>query len=90
MFLPCYVVLAKLIACSARGFACILAKWFWPVVMSLSLIYGSPEASCIKRADTYFGRRSASLIKEFWTLCILLMTLSETVMGRNNFVDQYP
>ena len=37
----------------------------------------SPDASCIKRANTYFGRRSASLIKEF---CILLMTDSETVM----------
>ena len=31
-------------------------------------------------ADTYFGRRSASLIKEFWILCILLITDSETVM----------
>ena len=39
--------------------------------MSLSLTYGSPEASCIKQVDTYFGRRDASLIKEFWTLCIL-------------------
>ena len=38
------------------------------------------EASCNKRADTYLGRRSASLIKEFWTLCILVMTVSETVM----------
>ena len=37
-------------------------------------------ASCIKRADTYFGRRSTSQIREFWTLCILLMTVSETVM----------
>ena len=55
-------------------------KWFWPTEMCLSLTYGSPEASCIKRADTYFGRRSASQIKEFWTLCILLMTVSETVM----------
>ena len=53
-----------------EGFACILAKWFWPTVMGLSLTYGSPEASCNKRADTYFGRRSASLMKEFWTLCI--------------------
>ena len=60
--------------------ACILAKWFWPIVMSVSLTYGSPEASCNKRADTYFGRRSASLMKEFWTLCILVMTVSETVM----------
>ena len=51
-----------------EGLACILAKWFWPTVTSVSLTYGSPEASCIKRADTYFGRRSASLMKEFWTL----------------------
>ena len=74
------LTLAELIICSTRGFACILAKWFWPTVMSLSLTYGSPEASYNQRVDTYFGRRSASLIKEFWTLCILLMTDSETVM----------
>ena len=74
------LVLAELIVCSTRGFACILAKWFWPTVLSLSLTYGSPEVSCIKRADTYFGRRSASVIKEFWTFCILLMTDTETVM----------
>ena len=48
------LVLAELIVCSTRGFACILAKWFWPTVMSLSLTYGSPEASSNKRADTYF------------------------------------
>ena len=74
------LVLAELIVCSTRGFACVLAKWFLPIVMSLSLTYGSPEASCSKQADTYFGRRSTSLIKEFWTLCILLMTDSETVI----------
>ena len=73
------LVLAELIACSLRGFACILAKWFWPTGISFSHTYGSPEASCNKRADTYFGRRSASLMKEFWTLCILVMTVSETV-----------
>ena len=39
------LILAELIVCSTRGFACILAKWFWPTVMS-------PEASCNKRADT--------------------------------------
>ena len=48
--------------------------------MSLSLTYGSPEASSIKRAYTYFGGLSASLIKEFLTLCILLMTDSKPVM----------
>ena len=74
------LVLAELIVCSTRGFACILAKWFWPTVMSLSLTYGSPEASCNKRADTYLGRRNASLMKEFWTLCIYVMTVSETIM----------
>ena len=74
------LILSELIACSMRGFACILANWFWPTVMSLSLTYGSSEASCNKRADTYFGRRCASLMKEFWTLCILVMTVSETVM----------
>ena len=75
------LVLAELIARSMTGFACILPKWFWPTVMSLSITYGSPDASCNKRADTYFERRSGSLMKEFWTLCILLvMTVSETVM----------
>ena len=73
------LVLAELIVCSTRGFACILSKWFWPNVMSLSLTYGSPDASCNKRAHTYLGRRSASLMKEFWTLCIFVMTVSETV-----------
>ena len=57
------LVLAELIVCSTRGFACILARWCWPTVMTISLTYGSSEASCNKRADTYFGRRSASLIK---------------------------
>ena len=62
------MVFAVLIVCSTRGVACTLAKCFWPTVMSPSLTYGSSEASCIKRADTYFGRRSANLMKEFWTL----------------------
>ena len=74
------LVIAELIVCSMRGFACILAKWFWPRKISLYLTYGSPEASCNKRADTYFGRRSASVMKEFLTLCILVMTVSKTVM----------
>ena len=74
------LVLAELIVCSTRGFACILAEWFWPTEISLSFTYGSPEASCNKLADTYFGRRSASLMKEFRTLCIFVMTVSETVM----------
>ena len=46
------LVIAELIVCSMKGFACIIVKWFWPTVMSLSLTYGSPEASCNKRSDT--------------------------------------
>ena len=69
------LVLAELIVCSTRGSAYILAKWFWPMEISLSFTYGSPETSCNKRADTYVGRRSASLMKEFWTLCIFVMTV---------------
>ena len=83
------LVLAELIVCSTRGFACILAEWFWPTVMSLSLTYGSPEFSCNKRADTYLGRRSASLMKEFWTLCIFVMTVSRNNYGRNNPIFEY-
>ena len=74
------LVLVELIVCSTRGFASIIAKWFWPTEMRLSLTYGSPEASGNKRADTYLGRRSASLMKEFWTICIFVMTVSKTVM----------
>ena len=80
MLCTCPMVLVELIVCSMRGFACILAKWFWPTLMSLSLTYGSSEASCNKRAHTYFGRPSTSLMTDFWTLCILVMTVSETVM----------
>ena len=49
------LVLAKLIVCSTRGFACILAKWFWPTVMSLSLTDRSSAASCNKRVTHTLG-----------------------------------
>ena len=32
------LVLAELIVCSMREFACIIAKWSWPIVISLSLM----------------------------------------------------
>ena len=59
-----------------EGICMHLAKSFWPTVLSLSLTYGSPEASCNKRANIYFGRQSASLMKEFWTPFIFVMTIS--------------
>ena len=82
------LVLAEVIVCSARGFACILAKWFWPTEISLSFTYGSPEASCNKRADTYLGRRSASLMKEFWTLYFCDDSFRNSY-GRNNPIFEY-
>ena len=82
------LVLPELIVCSTRGFACILAKWFWPSVMSLSPTYGSPEASCNKRADSYFGRRSASLMKGFWTLYFGDDSLRNSY-GRKNAIFEY-
>ena len=42
------LILDELIVCSTRGFAYILSLCFWPTMMSLSLTYGSPEASCNK------------------------------------------
>ena len=83
---PCYVspswVHCMLSEGGGGGLTCILANWFWPTEMSLSLTYGSPEVPCYKCkwTETYFGRRSASLMKEFWTLWSLLMTVSETVI----------
>ena len=81
------LVLAELIVRSTRGFACILAKWFWPTEISLSFTYGSPEVSCNKRADTYLGRRSASLMKEFWTLFFVMSFRNS--YGRNNPIFEY-
>ena len=83
------LVLAELIVCSTRGFACILSKWFWPTVMSLSLTYGSPEASCYKRADTYFGRRSASLIERVQDFLYFCDDSFRNSYGRNNLVFKY-
>ena len=59
------LVLAELIVWSTKGFGCILAKWFWPSVMSLSLTYEVPRPH---------------VTNEFWALCILVINVSETVM----------
>ena len=39
----CYVGPSRVDCMLNEGVACILAKWFWPKVMSLSLTYGSPR-----------------------------------------------
>ena len=63
VFVSCYVGPSWVDCMLNEGFTCILIMWFWSTVMSLYLTYGSPEASYNKRAETYFRRRSASLIK---------------------------
>ena len=45
------LALAELIVRSTWGFACILAKSFWPTVKSFSKAYASLGASCVKRAE---------------------------------------
>ena len=62
----------------------------WPVATakSMSLTYGKPEVLCNSLVDIYLGERSASLMKEFYNFCSLVMTVSETVGGggtRKNF-----
>ena len=77
------LVPAKLIVRSTRRFACILAKWFWPTVMSLSLTYGSS-----KQANTYFGRRSAGLIKVLDSWYFVDDGIRNSY-GRNNPIFEY-
>ena len=47
---------------------------------SLSLTYVQPEVSCNSLVDMYLGKRSASLMKEFCSMCNLVMTVSEKVI----------
>ena len=49
------LVLAELIVCSTRGFTCILAKWFWPTVMSLSLTHKVPGPHVISEPTHTLG-----------------------------------
>ena len=65
------LVLAELIVCSTRGSASILASLLHMEV---------PRLHVISEPTHTFGRRSASLMKDFWTLCILVIIVSETVM----------
>ena len=70
VLVPCYVGHSRVDCMLNEG----------PMEISISLTYGSPEASCNKQADRYLGRQSASLMKEFCTLCIFVMTVFETAM----------
>ena len=47
------LVPAELTVCSTRGFACILAKWFWPTVMRRSLTYEVPRPHVISEPHKF-------------------------------------
>ena len=49
------LVLAELTVCSTRGVARILAKWFWPTVMSVSLTYEVPKLHVISEPTYTLG-----------------------------------
>ena len=95
-------VLAELIICSTRGFAHILAKWFWPTVMSLSLTYGSPRPHVISEPNErvldslYFcddsfrnsyGRNNP--IFEYWSYTLFVDLQNGCGNWTPLFVDQY-
>ena len=67
------LVLAELIVCSTRGFACILAKWFWPTEISLSFkatfqltifMCGKRATDKIQRNNCHHGSCGSSLTYE--------------------------
>ena len=67
------LVLAELVVSSTRGFACILAKWFWPTMMSLSLRYGTFETDNIFHFTVLFVLVNLYRSKE---ICVISYTLS--------------
>ena len=60
-----------------------IAKWFWPTVMSISLTYESPDASCNNWRNTYFARWSPSVIRVLDSLYFLDNTF------QNNPIFEY-
>ena len=73
------LVLAELIVCSMGG---LHASWLsgFGLLKLVSPLHMEVPRPHVISGPTYLGRRSASLMKEFWTLCIFVMTVSETVM----------
>ena len=66
------LVLAELIVCSTRGFACILAKWFWQRVMVGQQILctgvGPAWRHCLIVIDCLF-------LHSDWMMCLLPILL---------------
>ena len=71
---------AVLTVCSTKGFLELFHSRSVTTAKILSLTYGKPEVSCNSLMVAYFGKQSASLMKEFCNFCNLMMTLSEAVM----------
>ena len=74
------LLIAVLIVCSTNGFLELFRSWPVATAKILSLTYGKPEVSRNSLVDMYLGKRSASLMKEFFNFCSLVMTVSEKVI----------
>ena len=72
------LLIAVLIVCSTNGFLELFCNCQVATAKSLSLTYSKPAVSCNSLVDMYLGKRSASMMKEFWNFCSLVMTVSET------------
>ena len=74
------LLISVLTVCSTNGFLELFRSWPVATAKSLSLTYGKPEVSCTSLVNMYLGKRSASLMKEFYNFCSLVMTVSKTVV----------
>ena len=77
--------IAVLIVCSTNGFLELFRNWQVATAKSLYLTYGKPEVLCNSLVDMYPGKRSASMMTEFFNFCSLVMTVSET-----DYCGDYP
>ena len=71
-----------LTVCSTNGFLDLFSSCPVATAKGLSLTYGKPKDSrnANSLVDTYPGKQSASLMKEFCNFSNLVMILSETVI----------
>ena len=65
-------LIVVLIVCSTNGFLELFRSWPGTTAINLSLTYGKLKVSCNSLVDMYLGRRSASLMKEFFNFCSLV------------------
>ena len=77
---PALLIAVLMPVCSTDGFLELFRNWPVTTAKRLSLTYGKPEVSCNSLVDMFLGKRGASQMKESCNFCILVMTVSETVI----------